>query len=97
MMTHSDLKRLMIADWQAILNLLTRRQHLRPHQTLREVLQDTITELNCCPLAVRSAVQWLRTDAEQAIGRLRRTELIQLSRSIHRFWRRAAAEASGAS
>lgn len=71
----------------SIVQLLTNRQHLRPHLSVREVLEQAITELGCCPIAIDRATQWLNLDTTRAIGRLRRSELLQLSRSVHRFWR----------
>jgi hypothetical protein len=32
-------------------------------------------------------------DRTTSVGRLRRTELVQLARSLHRFWRQNAASA----
>ena len=37
--------------------------------------------------AIEQALNWLQLDGSQSVGRLRRTELMQLARSIHRFWR----------
>jgi hypothetical protein len=75
-----------------VVELLTSRQHLRPHQPLREVLEAAMNELGCCPAAIARAVQWFQIDAQTAIGRLRRAELIQLGKSIQRFWQQAATE-----
>ena len=70
-----------------VVNLLTTRQHLRPHQPVRDVLQSAMDHLGCCPIAVRRAVEWLQIDPATPVGRLRRSELIQLGKSISRFWR----------
>jgi hypothetical protein len=78
-----------ISPDNGIIELLTTRQHLRPHQPLREVLQAAMDELGCCPVAIERAVTWLDVDASKAVGRLRRTELVQLANSICRFWRQA--------
>ena len=72
-----------------LIELLTTRQHLRPHQPLREVLQAAMDELGCCPIAIERAVTWLGVDASKAVGRLRRTELVQLAHAICRYWRQA--------
>ena len=71
----------------SVIELLTTRQHLSPHQPLREVLQAAMDELGCCPIAIKRAVTWLGIDASKAVGRLRRTELVQLANAICRFWR----------
>jgi hypothetical protein len=75
----------------SVIELLTTRQHLRPHQPVRSVLRDVIDGLGCCPVAVERAVEWLRVDPDQSIGRLRRSELIQLGNAVARFWHRAGA------
>jgi len=79
------------ADPERILADLSTRQHVQPHRLLGDVLSDVQRDLGFCPEAAQAAVQWLRLDGGQAVGRLRRSELIQLSRSIHRFWRQTMA------
>jgi hypothetical protein len=79
-------------DADVVVQALTRRQFVRPHQPLREALTEVIDELHCCPAAVERAVQWLQVGWDQPIGRLRRTEVIQLARVIHRFWNESEAE-----
>ena len=70
-----------------VVELLTTRQHLRPHEPVGDVLRAAVDELGCCPVAVRRALEWLQVDPSRAIGRLRRSELIQLGKSVSRFWR----------
>jgi hypothetical protein len=72
-----------------ILTVLTRRQFTHPHAQLRDVLDRTIEEIGCCPIAIDEAMKWLAIDPNQPIGRLRRTELTQLARTIYRFWRQS--------
>lgn len=79
------------ADADRILAALSTRQHLQPHRSLGEVLSAVQRDLGFCPKAAQTAVRWLRLDGGRAVGRLRRSELIQLSRSIHRFWRQTMA------
>jgi hypothetical protein len=86
MLNHLTTRNFTVPDADAVLNILTQRQHLHPHQPLREALEATIDELHCCPAAVERAMQWLQLDWNQPVGRLRRTELVQLARVIHRFW-----------
>ena len=93
-MTRSQLRKLLGADSEMVLEALTRRQHLHPHAPLKQVLQETIDELHCCPQAVSRAVEWLELDWQKPIGRLRRTELTQLARSIYRLWRQSVTESA---
>ena len=88
-MTRQTIRKLLAADDGQILDVLTRRQYTHPHAPLREVLQSTSDEVGCCPNAISTAMQWLQMDWERPIGRLRRTELTQLARSIYRFWRQS--------
>ena len=88
-MTCQQIHKLIAVDDDQILAVLTRRQYTYPHAPLRAVLETTIAEIGCCPVAVSRAMHWLEIDWSQSIGRLRRTELTQLARSIHRFWRQS--------
>ena len=72
-----------------VVELLTTQQYLRPHQPVREVLRMAMDQLGCCPGAIERALAWLQVDASQPIGRMRRSKLIQLGKSISRFWRQA--------
>jgi hypothetical protein len=74
---------------EEILNYLTERQFVRPHRALADVLVDLHQATGACEVAVARAVEWLGLDMKLSVGRLRRTELMQLARSIHRFWRAA--------
>ena len=76
-----------------ILNDLSTRQYLTPHVPLKDVLAAEERELGVCPRAAETALQWLGFDPATSIGRLRRSELSQLARSIERFWRQALASA----
>ena len=75
-----------------VLSVLTRRQYTHPHAPLRQMLAETIEEIGCCPVAVSAAMEWLHVNPDQPIGRLRRTELTQLARSIERFWRQSVTQ-----
>jgi hypothetical protein len=92
-MDRVQLRRLLRADTQLILDAFTTRQHLRPHQPIAQICPDVTRDVGCCPNAVAQAIQWLNIDPRMPIGRLRRSELMQLSRSIQRFWRKAMAQA----
>jgi hypothetical protein len=85
------LRRLMHADLDNLLEALTTRQYLRPHEPVADALAHVVDAVGVCPGAVEQAVRWLGLDAARTpVGRLRRTELTQLARSIHRFWRQAS-------
>lgn len=77
-----------------ILAELSTRQYLTPHRSLGEVLAGAQRALGFCPNAAATGLKWLKLDPSLPVGRLRRSELIQLARSIHRFWRQALAGAT---
>lgn len=83
------LRRLVQGECEALLEALSTRQHLDPHQPVTAALASLVERVGVCPQAVEQAAAWLGIDGTQSIGRLRRTELMQLARSIHRFWRQA--------
>ena len=86
-MTRSALRRLVQADFDNLLSTLTARQYVHPHEPLAVTLQHAVSELGVCPEASKQALSWLQLDGGTPIGRLRRTELMQLARTLHRFWR----------
>jgi hypothetical protein len=86
------LRRLIRNDFDHLLELLLTRQYLRPHEPIAKSLNQAIDSLGVCPGAVAQAIQWLQIDPQTSVGRLRRTELTQLARSIHRFWRQRSPE-----
>ena len=88
------LRRAPIAGCDELLDALTAQQHLAPHEPLAAALARTGDALGVCPGAVHQAVAWLGADPQTSLGRLRRTELMQLARSIHRFWSQAATAAA---
>jgi hypothetical protein len=93
-MTLSNIIRLQKIGSDRILQDLTDRQHMRPHQTLGEALEAASESLGYCPLAAQTALSWLHLDPHSTIGRLRRSQLAQLANSIHRFWQQALAMAA---
>jgi len=86
-----DFRRLDDTGADAILDDLSSRQHLTPHTSLEMALNASQQKLGFCPNAGEEAVGWLRFDRQRAIGRLKRGEIIQLARSIHRFWEQGTA------
>ena len=95
-MIRSLLRRLVHSELDDLLNALTTAQYLSPHEPLSAALSRTVDALGVCPQAVNHAVAWLAVDPATPIGRLRRTELMQLARSIHRFWRHPDTAAAAA-
>ena len=75
-----------------LLNVLTTRQHLAPHESLKHALTRLISELGVCAQAIEQSLQRLQVDPQQSIGRLRRTEILQLARTIHRVWQQRATD-----
>ena len=76
-------------DADGILHELTTRQHLSPHRPLAQVVSEMTDRTGVCPVAVERALGWLGLDPSRPVGRLRRGELSQLARAVHRFWTRA--------
>jgi hypothetical protein len=82
---------------ERIVEALSEQQHLHPHQTIGEAVATVVGRLGICPEAAARALASLALDSEKLMGRLRRTELMQLGRTIHRLWRQNVAEATGQS
>ena len=76
-------------DAEGILRELTTRQHLAPHRPLKDVVAEIVQSTGVCPDAASRALAWLDLSPDRSIGRLRRGELIQLARSMYRFWTEA--------
>lgn len=74
------------SDVQSLLDALSVRQYLAPHEPTERALARVVDQLGVCPQAVEQGIRWLHLDRLQSVGRLRRTELMQLARAIHRFW-----------
>ena len=88
-MTYSQLRRWVQVSADTILDVLTRKQFVHPHATLEQILTETLQELGAPPDSGNSILQRLSLDPAGAIGRLRRCELTQLARVLHREWRSA--------
>ena len=86
-MDRSYLRRLLRPDADDILDDLTSRQHLKPHTPVSEALTESAATVGFCPGVIGRALHWLQLEPAVAIGRLRRTQLTQLARCVHRFWR----------
>ena len=85
-MNARDVFRLEQTDSDQILADLSTRQHLTPHKSLATALEEASQRLGFCPNAAQTAVGWLGVNTSRSLGRFTRTELIQLARSIHRYW-----------
>ena len=96
-MDQAYLRFLAVGSAERIVEALSQRQYLRPHQTVGEAVSAVGDELGVCPQAAGEAINSLHIDASRPIGRLRRTELTQLARTIHRLWRQSVAATSGQS
>jgi hypothetical protein len=84
-------------DSDAILAHLTSRQHLHPHAPVAQILEQTTELFGCCPAAIERGIDWLGIEPARPIGRLRRSELVQLARAVHRFWMQNVNSASAGS
>ena len=73
-------------DAEGILHELTTRQHLAPHRPLKDVVADVVGATGVCPAAAERALAWLNLSPDRSVGRLRRSELMQLARSMYRYW-----------
>jgi hypothetical protein len=91
LMNRLQMARLHTPDSNAIVELLTTRQHTHPRDSVRDTMEHATRTLGCCPAAIARAVDWLQMDVNRPVGRLRRSELLQLARSVYRFWRHTAA------
>jgi hypothetical protein len=76
-----------------VLAALTARQHVRPHGAVAEELAHVCNQLGICPVTAERAARWLEVPADEKLGRLRRTQVVQLARCLHRFSRHALAAA----
>lgn len=86
-MTYSQLRRFVQINVETLLESLTQKQFTHPHRSVASVLQETAEALGGCPAEGAKVMLRLGISAETAIGRLRRTEIMQLSRALHRQWR----------
>src|SRR5262245_33894755 len=92
-MNRPTLARLIQSDFERVLEVLTTRQHLHPHDPVSAALRQTVDDVCFCPNSVEPSLKLLGLNPSTAIGRLRRTEIMQLARTVHRFWRAAVEQA----
>ena len=72
---------------ETLLERLTVRQHVTPHAPLGEAVRMAALRAGYCSKAVDHALRRLELPADRLIGRLRRSELMQLARCVDRFSR----------
>jgi hypothetical protein len=82
---------------ERFVELLSEQQHLAPHQTVEHAIGAAGDRVGLCSGAGRRGLEVLGIHESTKVGRLRRSELIQLGRTIHRIWRQNAAAAVGES
>ena len=72
---------------ETILDALTQKQFTHPHLAINQALSDTLHELGVPATHGAKVLTRLGLNETMAIGRLRRCEIMQLSRAVHREWR----------
>ena len=77
--------------------LLSEQQHLLPHQPVDQAIAAAGERVGLCPGAGQRGLDVLGIDESTKVGRLRRSELVQLGRTIYRIWRQNAAAHVGES
>ena len=92
-MTYGQLRRFVQVNAETMLDTLTQRQFVSPHRPVAEVLSQLLTELGASPDAGAATLNRLSIDPSLAIGRLRRCQLTQLARVLHREWRSSGEDA----
>jgi len=83
-MTYGQLRSLVQVRAETILETLTQQQFLHPHRAIGAVLRETLPQLGASVKDGATVMDRLGLDPEIAVGRLRRTEITQLSRALHR-------------
>lgn len=86
-MQRSFIRPALLPEPDRLLQMLSQWQHVGPHDSVDAVLKRAVGQLRVCPGAVDEAMARLQIDKSRPIGRLRRTELTQLARTLHRHWR----------
>jgi hypothetical protein len=79
-------------DAERLVQALSNQQFLKPHQSVEDALGAVVDELGVCPEAARVAMETLQVEAATPVGRMRRTELMQLARTLSRLWRQHVVE-----
>jgi hypothetical protein len=67
-----------------LIDLLSERQHLRPHEGVATATAHAASLLGIASEVAAKAIEQLGLDGARAVGRLRRTELMQLGRAVYR-------------
>jgi hypothetical protein len=72
---------------EQLVSQLQTQQHLHPYRSLEVALQHLEQLIGLCPNVAEQAISALSLDRDVKIGRLRRCQLLQLARTLHRLWR----------
>jgi hypothetical protein len=73
-----------------LVSLLQSQQHLRPHQTVGEALDQVRRQAGFAAGLAGEAIDLLQLDVSRKIGRLKGCEVTQLARAVWRLWKQAA-------
>jgi hypothetical protein len=84
----------LLAESDRIAQSLQTLQHTFPHLPLHAALARSSQHTGFCPSAADSAIDVLKLDRQRKVGRLRRCELLQLARTVHRLWQQSKSAAS---
>ncbi len=87
MSDRSNAQRLLTSQAETLLVALTVQQYTLPHTPTKRALASVARQEALCSQAVDRALSWLDIDGTKSLGRLRRTELVQLARCLQRFSR----------
>jgi hypothetical protein len=71
----------------ALIAHLQTQQHLHPHRTLHRILHDIPDHLGLTLKHAQQATSAISFDPHEKVGRLRRCQLLQLARAVHRLSR----------
>jgi hypothetical protein len=81
-MQRNLLQQIIEADVDRLTNFLSERQFVEPHQSIDGILRQAVERFGFSPAVIENSLRWLRIDKNLAVGRLRRTELVQLGRTL---------------
>lgn len=93
-MVRAYLRFISLRSADRIADALTEQQYVGPHQRVGAALDAARARVGFCAAAGARALDALGLDPATTIGRLRRTELMQLARAIYRGWRHSVGENS---
>jgi hypothetical protein len=77
---------------ERIIEALSEQQFLQPHLPIGRTLAAVADQLAICPGAISHATRSLAIDPQRKAGRVQRSELHQIARTIHRYWRQSVVD-----